>query len=226
MYDWKRIPVPGNLADTAYQLIKDYILSQETQMGQRLTTVDLAQKIGISETPVRDTLKRLEAEGLIEVKPRKGTYIISFSVQDVREIYALREYLEALATREVILRSDDRLFNELGRLVKEERALLPAEDDIPQQLLCQLRKVDLAFHETLVMNSRNRRLVNVYRGVCLQSQALKVKPADRGFYVKVNAQHEALVTALGELDGEEAERIIRLHLVDECNAMVEALSSI
>src|SRR5512142_91634 len=87
------------LSDRAYLAIKDGILTLQIKPGQLVAIGDLASQLGVSRTPVRDALLRLEKEGLVIINPRKGAYIMPLSVQDVQEVFELRILLESYAAR-------------------------------------------------------------------------------------------------------------------------------
>jgi DNA-binding GntR family transcriptional regulator len=94
-----RIKIPENLTQQAYRLIRDEILQGKLNNRQRLTEDYFAQEFQISKSPVREALNRLEAEGLIKIIPRRGAFVRDFSLNDVEEIYQMREILEAAVMR-------------------------------------------------------------------------------------------------------------------------------
>src|SRR5205814_716957 len=94
-----RMKIPENLTQHAYRLIRDGILQGKLNNRQRLTEDYFAQEFHISKSPIREALNRLEAEGLIEIVPRRGAFVRDFSISDVEEIYEMREILEAAVIR-------------------------------------------------------------------------------------------------------------------------------
>lgn len=90
-----KIRIGKNLTQQAYELIRAQILKGELNGRQRLTEGHFAQLFGISKSPIREAVNRLEAEGLITILPRKGAFVRGFTIQDVEEIYELRAILEA-----------------------------------------------------------------------------------------------------------------------------------
>src|SRR5262245_35638355 len=88
-----------NLTDRVYRAIKDRLLSQEIEVGSRLREDDLAAQLGVSRTPIREALMRLAQEGLVEIAPRSGTHVCTFTPDDIEQIFDLRIALESLAVR-------------------------------------------------------------------------------------------------------------------------------
>src|SRR5690349_16822452 len=95
----KKLKIPSNLTTLAYNSIKEYILDGRLDDDSRLTEEFLSTQLGISKSPIREALNRLEAEGLIRIEPRKGAYLRRLSVEEVGELYDLREALETHAVR-------------------------------------------------------------------------------------------------------------------------------
>ncbi|HAA47289.1 MAG TPA: hypothetical protein DCE03_02200, partial [Synergistaceae bacterium] len=82
-----------------YETLREAIFRKELKPGDKLVENDLAEKLDVSRTPVREALRMLESEGLIERNPRKGLFVKGFTAEDVMEIYSIRQALEALAIR-------------------------------------------------------------------------------------------------------------------------------
>src|SRR5512146_589572 len=93
----RKLRIPDNLTTLAYRTIKDYIWEGRLDEGERLTEDFISRQLGISKSPVREALNRLESEGLIRIEPRKGAFLRSFTVKEVEDLYGVREALEAHA---------------------------------------------------------------------------------------------------------------------------------
>jgi len=92
-----KIPKYPNLTELAYLQVKQYILEGSLGEGSRLTEELLAGQLGISKSPVREALNRLESDGLVSIEPRRGTYVRKFSLKEACDLYSLRELLEVHA---------------------------------------------------------------------------------------------------------------------------------
>jgi DNA-binding GntR family transcriptional regulator len=89
-----KIPKYPNLTELAYLHVKKYILDGSLEEGAKLTEETLASLLGISKSPVREALNRLESEGLVSIEPRRGAFVRRFSFKEASDLYALREILE------------------------------------------------------------------------------------------------------------------------------------
>ena len=94
--------VPPTLASYVTEAIRSGILERRYPLGSRLDQQTLADEFGASIIPVRESLRQLEAEGLVQITPRRGAFVVSPTVDEVREVYRLREVFEAFATREAV----------------------------------------------------------------------------------------------------------------------------
>ena len=93
------LQAPRSLSEDAADFIREGILSGGFRQGEHLVEARIAQQLNVSRGPVREAFKLLSAEGLVDEKPRRGTFVVSFNMEDVREIYDLRAGVEAQAAR-------------------------------------------------------------------------------------------------------------------------------
>src|SRR4051794_20836666 len=135
----KRGPAPSNV-DLALEAIRAAIVAGRLRPGERIKEVPLAQELGFSRAPVRDALRLLERDGLVELVPNRGAIVPALHALDILEVYALRAALGTLALHKLMLDSEAfelrPLERELTRLVRageRRRALDAAEDDLAYQ---------------------------------------------------------------------------------------------
>src|SRR5262249_29644413 len=120
--DMRKLKIPTNLTSLAYKSIKEYILEGRLDEESRLTEEFLSGQLGISKSPIREALNRLEAEGLIRIEARRGAYLRSFSNKEVDDLYDVREALEVHAVRTA--KFPQVLIKELRASVKRLRGYL------------------------------------------------------------------------------------------------------
>lgn len=145
------------LGQTAYKIIRERILEQVFQPGEALVEARLAEDLGMSRTPIRDALSRLEQEGLVVAIPNKGTFVESLRPFDVAEIFDIREVIEGLAARLLtrrITRSQTEIIQELAR-----------KADGPDATVSD----DAEFHFAIVRMSGSPRLMEMVKLFCLQA---------------------------------------------------------
>src|SRR6266567_4620802 len=146
----KKLKIPSNLTTLAYNSIKEYILDGRLDEDSRLTEEFLSTQLGISKSPIREALNRLETEGLIRIEPRKGAYLRRLSADEVAELYDVREALETHVVRTAKLAPH--LFTELHQSLKQQRALLRADDK------AHYIEEDVHFHAELARATENAHL--------------------------------------------------------------------
>jgi len=103
----------GSRRDRAYQSISGWIIRGEMAPGESLTESEVANRLNMSRTPVREALHRLEQDGLVEIKPRVGAFVRSITMKDLQEIFEVREAAEGMLSRLSALRGDMDALSEL-----------------------------------------------------------------------------------------------------------------
>jgi DNA-binding GntR family transcriptional regulator len=200
------------------------ILEGEYGPNERLVEGQLAEKLGVSRTPIRQALTMLEAEGLVEITPNKGAVVCSFSIDDVWDIYDLRAVLEGHAAR----RAAGRIHaNELLRLREVAEAM---EEVSPERFADHqeesrwLVATNQKFHGTIVSASHNGRLEKLIR------RTVEVPLMFKAFFwygsrerAISNHYHRQILKALEAGDGERAEIIMREHVYEGRDFVIGAL---
>ena len=212
----KKLKIPRNLTTLAYNSIKEYVLDGRLDENSRLTEEFLSTQLGISKSPIREALNRLEAEGLIRIEPRKGAYLRRPSSQEVKDLYDLREALETYVMRTARLTPE--LLAELQKSLKRQRAFIKANSR------AHYIKEDVQFHAELAQATENAHLCAVLENV--QNQ---IWLSHRNSYdlssAKAPGFHESIVEALEGNDRERAEAEMRDHIRMVKRCLLEFLES-
>lgn len=148
----------SGLNDRVYHALKDAILKKVFQPGARLDITELAKYWGVSRTPVNDALQRLKAEGLVEVIPRKGTYVSRIHSEDVLQMLDVRLMFELHAAEQVVLNVTSEQLDELRENLSQSDKLLRVE---PLDYIAYTN-FDIEFHTTLIVWTGNRVLLRLY----------------------------------------------------------------
>lgn len=192
---------------SAYEHIRRNILDSTVSVGTALSEYQLAKEIGVSRTPVREALKRLEHEGLVRTVARRGTFVADLSVRDIVEIYQVRIQLEAFAARVAAERIEpsevDDLLEELDR----------AENLVPRGRLEAAREHDRHLHRQIIESTSNVRLARIL--MTLDDQVHRIRERAMGHAARVPAtliEHRAVLQAIKTRDGAAAEKAMRDHL--------------
>jgi GntR family transcriptional regulator, rspAB operon transcriptional repressor len=195
-----------NLTDQVYRAIKHRIISNELEVGSRLRDEELAAQLSVSRTPVREALLRLSREGLVEIIPRSGTRVRTFTGQDIEDIFDLRIALEALAVRKAATRIERPEIERLRDMYERAEAALKKGDAKPAL------DFDTEMHCTILQASGNARLQQVMATindcVALFRNIGAGTPFHRGF----NYRHREIVRALERRNPDLAARALSEHL--------------
>lgn len=201
------------IRELLFKHLRHLILSGRFETGQKLVEEELAEQFGVSRTPVREALHKLEIEGLVRYQPRRGVIVTGFSAEDVDEIYAAREVLEGLAARLAAERGTDAEIAELGRrLVQMNRA--SAAGDFQRSA-----RIHTRFDDLLYRMARNRRLLGMLNQFSEYIERCKLVSMERpGRAHEIRAEHEAMCHAIAARDPDAAERAARLHVTNARHA--------
>ncbi len=195
----------NGLATKAYLKVREAILSGKHLPGEALYEVHLAERFGMSRTPVREALQVLAREGFVDALPGRGFLVPRWSHQDVRELYELRESLEGFATACAAK-------NITPAEIAELKALHAEYVEAPDlQLLVQLGD---QFHNRIVTYGRNKRLTKILDSLKAQISMTRVSQLRdiEGRRDESTREHGAILDAIIKRDGDLAERNARHHI--------------
>ena len=193
------------LRDQIKEVLLERILEGEYEPGDRLVETQIAQELGISQTPVREALRELEILRFVVSEPFKGTRVRLVSRQEILEIYPVRAALEEVAARAAAVRLGGRV----AELEGEFEGMLRAVDagDLHEQV-----RHDVEFHRLIVEASGNQTLLDLWSSLRIEVRTLITflrADIDLGELAKT---HRPVIEALREGDPHEAGRILREHL--------------
>ncbi len=170
------------LRDVVFNTLRQAILTGEFLPGERLMEVTLADRLGVSRTPVREAIRKLELEGLVIMVPRRGAQVASITVSDLKDVLEVRCELEEFAAKLACKR-----ITEL-----EKKTLKDAEDEfenaIKKKDLKMIAEKDVAFHDVIFDATKNKRLLQMVNNLREQMYRYRIE------YIKDFDYHETLVT--------------------------------
>ncbi|MGZ8598408.1 MAG: GntR family transcriptional regulator [Actinomycetota bacterium] len=200
------LEAPRSLAEDAADRIREQILSGGFKQGEHLVEAKIAEQLNISRGPVREAFKLLRAEGLLNEEPRRGTFVVSLTAQDVREIYGLRAALESRAGRMIARSQDPAALAGLRGLADEIDRAVRAGDAVAAS------RADLAFHEGLCELCGNTRIHEVFmRYVPTLRGLLRLDEQVLRSLDEISLQHRPFVEAIEAGDEEAAARLLGEH---------------
>ncbi len=191
------------VADT----VREAILSGRFKPGDRLTEVGLAKAFDVSRNPVREALRVLEVEGIVEINPRKGARVALLSSEEIEEIIELRAELESMSARFAARRCNDEGREELGKLLEDGNR---ADADGEVEVLTELNQ---KFHNEIAMAGKNRFLVGFMKTLHEKTQWIFANRPE--FNIAENwKEHAAILRAVIEADEELASVLAKRHVED------------
>ena len=200
-----RLERPQLLTDLACDRIREAIVDGTFALGAQMSEAQLAQRLGVSKTPVREALMRLKADGLVEVHPQRGSFVFRLAPAEVGQLCRYRATIEAAALREAKASgSGPRLAQALAALVREMRGAERRRD------LKALARLDMDFHWQFFAHCPNAYLLAGYQVIRWQLVAMRHRsPIDNAVQ-----SHQVLVDAVGDGDVERAVSLLTEHVLE------------
>ena len=195
------------LRDVVFNTLRRAILRGELKPGERLMEIQLANKLGVSRTPIREAIRKLELEGFVVMIPRRGTYVADISIKDINEVYEIRTSLEVLAAGLAAERISDEELETMQRLLVEIGQHI--EDGNIEKIV----EIDTAFHDVLYKASRNKRLAGIINNLREQITVIRRRSMMYpGRLQNTMEEHRILVDSIAAHDVDRAQNAARLHM--------------
>lgn len=210
----------GTLGESAFEVLRDAILTGRLFSGQRLVETKLASELGISRGPLREALALLQKDGLIEVVPRRGRFVLAFTEPAVEEFYRMRLVLETYAVGLVIESLNDDKLRTLDRAAQR----LERVEEVGGA--SRVIAADIEFHESLYDLSGNQLLRAIWKDTMASKLRLLIYLTVRDKYdPPPKASHGALVTAIRSRDLKAAEEFVADHIDDSLRRALAAIGT-
>lgn len=208
------------LRDVVFETLREAIIKGVLKPGERLMENQLAENMGVSRTPVREALRKLELEGFVKVIPRKGTYVSELSYKDVHEIYEIRATLESLACGLAAERATISEIEEMERYLVEEKDYLYYED------ILLTVKTDIGLHELIYKATRNEKIMGIMSNLKEHLYRLRCTSITLpGRKKRSLLEHQGIVNAIAAREVELAQKLGQEHIAHAEQAMLELLRS-
>lgn len=206
------------LRDLVLEAIREAIMNGSLQPRERLMEIQLAEELGVSRTPVREALRKLELEGFIVMVPRKGAYVSDLSMKDIADVFEIRAALEGLAAALAAERITE------DELEAMERLLVEKGEAIQQDNIDKLVEVDTKFHEAMYKASRNERLSSIISNLREQIQRFRLTSLSvPGRKKESLEEHRNIVEAIQARDVQLARQLAQEHIENAENVLIDSL---
>jgi DNA-binding GntR family transcriptional regulator len=202
------------------------ILNGRFKPGEWLRQERVAQELGVSQMPVREALKELAAEGLIEHVPYRGMRVVALSVEDIEDVYEHRAFLEGRAAEKAAEHIT-------GGEIAELKLMLAEMESLPPEQILQYRKVNRNFHETIFHISRREYLTRTltqmweaFPTMLIGNFAMTAQQPLPQRDEHDQLEHRAIVAALESRDGKRAGEAMKVHILSAAHHLLESLKAV
>ncbi len=198
------------LREVVFKTLRKAITEGEFSPGERLMEVTIANKLGVSRTPVREAIRMLELEGLVKMVPRKGAEVANITVKDLTDALEVRMAIEALSVRLACERIDEEGKKDLSR------ANVAFKEAINSKLVPAIVECDIAFHNAIYKASANEKLISVAQNLREQVYRYRVEYVkDFSYHDKLVKEHDEITRAIFLGDAETAIRVMNEHIYNQ-----------
>jgi DNA-binding GntR family transcriptional regulator len=208
---------PANLAERAYEQLRAMAITYQFRPLERLAEADLAKRLKVSRTPIREALNRLVTEGLLVFTPNRGFQCRPLDAKEIFDLYEVRRTLETTAVRLAAERATDEELAELAAFLATSRA---APDDAS---VVDLVGLDEAFHERIAFMSRNAELLRILRNINARIRFCRWIDMENGRRAATQTEHAEVLEALAARDAERCTAIMNGHITRRLDQIVEVI---
>ena len=205
----KEVTDKYSLRGRVFNKIREDILSGKYSQNEELKETSIGAELGVSRTPVREALRQLELEGLVNIVPNKGAYVNGISEKDIHDIYIIRSYLEGLCARWACEHITQDQIDELEEIVYLSE--FHAKKEHHEQIV----ELDNKFHQLIYEASDSKILNHVLSDFHHYVQRIrKITLSSDNRAANSNKEHTAILDAIRQRDGEKAEFLAHEHIMN------------
>ena len=206
------------LRDVVFQTLRQAILREDLAPGERLMEIPLANKLGVSRTPLREAIRMLEQEGLVVMIPRRGAQVAGISEKSLRDVLEVRKSLEKLAVELACERRTEEDMKERNRAEEAVSAAVHEGDAL------RIAETDEQFHDVIYNSTGNTKLVQLLNNLREQMYRYRLEHIkDEKSRLSLLEEHQRMMAALRSRDVELAKKAAGEHIVNQENNVLRNL---
>lgn len=195
------------LRDVVFNTLRQAILTGELKPGERLMEIHLANRLGVSRTPIREAIRKLELEGLVIMVPRKGAEVAKITEKNMRDVLEVRKALEELAVKLAC----DKMTDE--QIVELEHACEHFKNIVQTHKVTKITEADVNFHSIIFTSTNNQRLIQMINNLGEQMYRYRLEYIkDEKHHEKLVTEHEEILSAIKARDVEKAGVAVSVHI--------------
>lgn len=206
------------LRDVVFRTLRQAILRGELKPGERLMEIKLANKLGVSRTPIREAIRKLELEGLVIMIPRKGAEVADITEKSLTDVLEVRRALEELSARLACDRITEEEIQELINAADTFRKTLKSKD------ITVIAEADVHFHDVIYTATKNQKLIQLLNNLHEQMYRYRIEYLkNKEVYPQLLKEHEDIITHIRKREKENAVQIVCRHIDNQVDAVMDKI---
>ena len=206
------------LRDVVFNTLRQAIRRGELKPGERLMEIQLANKLGVSRTPIREAIRKLELEGLVLMIPRKGAEVAEITEKNMLDVLEVRRALEELAVKLACERITEEEIQELKDAADAFQKILSEKD------ITKIAEADEAFHDVIFKSTGNDRLIQLLNSLREQMYRYRLEYLKREeYHPQLLEEHQQIIDRITRKDQSEAAELIDRHIGNQVDVMLEMI---
>lgn len=206
------------LRDVVFNTLRKAILRGELKPGERLMEIQLANKLGVSRTPIREAIRKLELEGLVLMIPRKGAEVAQITEKNMQDVLEVRKALEELSVQLACERITAEQVEEMKMAAEDFRKVLKSGD------VTKIAEADVKFHDIIFAATNNQRLITLLNNLREQMYRFRVEYLkQKECYPQLLEEHDKLIALISSGEVEEACELMGCHIDNQASTVSDVI---
>ena len=206
------------LRDVVFNTLRQAILTGELKPGERLMEIHLANKLGVSRTPIREAIRKLELEGLVTMIPRRGAEVAQITEKSMNDVLEVRRAMDALCVELACDRITPEELQDLKKACDTFEAAVKTDD------IKQIAQADVAFHDIIYAATDNRRLIQLLNNLREQMYRYRIEYLKKKeCYPQLLEEHQTIIDSIESRDKGRATQITGQHIKNQAEAVVDTI---
>ena len=206
------------LRDVVFNTLRKAILRGELKPGERLMEIQLANKLGVSRTPIREAIRKLELEGLVLMIPRKGAEVAQITEKNMQDVLEVRKALEELSVQLACERITPEQVEEMKMAAEDFRQVLKSGD------VTKIAEADVKFHDIIFAATNNQRLITLLNNLREQMYRFRVEYLkQKECYPQLLEEHDKLIALISGGEVEEACELMGCHIDNQASTVSDVI---
>ena len=206
------------LRDVVFNTLRQAILTGEMEPGERLMEIQLANKLGVSRTPIREAIRKLELEGLVLMIPRKGAEVAQITEKNMQDVLEVRKALEELSVQLACERITPEQVEEMKMAAEDFRKVLKSGD------VTKIAEADVKFHDIIFAATNNQRLITLLNNLREQMYRFRVEYLkQKECYPQLLEEHDKLIALISGGEVEEACELMGCHIDNQASTVSDVI---